>query len=273
MMVEAGLAELQRTLRHQFAEPALLERALTHRSCLGSSPAPSSASYPAPNGDLSTSLGETVVPQASADNEQLEYLGDAVLGMLVSEYLVRTFPDWTEGQLSKGRARLVNAASLCTAAKRLGVGSYLRLGRGEEKTGGREKPALLADAFEALVAAIYLDAGLVAAREFVGRALLDAAIVAEGSELGLSDHKSALQELLQARGLGTARYKVVREAGPDHQKTFWVEVSVPDVVTASGCGPNKKEAERAAAQQALERLRTEVDSGTASETPSGPELR
>ncbi len=278
MMVESGLAELQRTLGHQFAEPALLERALTHRSCLGSSPAQSSASYPIPLGGPSTSPGETVVsqaaiPQAIGDNEQLEYLGDAVLGMLVSEYLVRTFPDWTEGQLSKGRARLVNAASLYTAAKRLGVGDYLRLGRGEEKTGGREKPALLADAFEALVAAIYLDAGLVAAREFVGRALLEAAILAEGSELGLSDHKSALQELLQARGLGTARYKVVREAGPDHQKTFWVEVSVADVVSASGCGPNKKEAERSAAQQALERLRAATDSGTVSETPSEPELR
>jgi ribonuclease-3 len=262
MMVEAGLAELQRTLGHQFAESALLKRALTHRSCLGSSPATSQAPSQVP----SASSGEGAVPRVASDNEQFEYLGDAVLGMLVSEYLVRMFPDWTEGQLSKGRARLVNAASLHTAAKRLGLGGYLRLGRGEEKTGGREKPALLADAFEAIVAAIYLDAGLVAAREFVGRALLEAAIVAEGSELGLSDHKSALQELLQARGLGTARYKVVREAGPDHQKTFWVEVSVPDVVAASGCGPNKKEAERSAAQQALEQLRAGTDSGTASET-------
>jgi ribonuclease III len=236
-MLEPELEALQRTLGHHFADLALLQRALTHRS----------------------SLGDRTVPQALADNEQFEYLGDAVLGMLVSEHLVRAFPHWSEGQLSKGRARLVNAGSLCTAAKRLGVGEYLRLGRGEEKTGGREKPALLADAFEALVAAIYLDAGLVAAREFVARALLEAAIAAEGSELELSDHKSALQELLQARGLGAARYKVVREAGPDHQKTFWVEVSVAETAIASGCGPNKKEAERSAAQQALERLRAGTD--------------
>ena len=132
--------------------------------------------------------------------------------MIVSEYLVATFPDWSEGQLSKSRARLVNASSLCAAAKRLSLGNYLRLGRGEEKTGGREKPALLADAFEALIAAIYLDAGLAAARDFVKRALLETAIEAQGTRLELSDHKSALQEFLQARGLPPARYSVVREA-------------------------------------------------------------
>lgn len=238
-MLDPALTALQQTLGHQFADISFLERALTHRS----------------------SLGDRTVPQVSADNEQFEYLGDAVLGMLVSEYLVHAFPDWTEGQLSKGRARLVNAGSLCTAATRLGIGGYLRLGRGEEKTGGREKPALLADAFEALVAAIYLDGGLTVAREFVTRALLTAAIAAEGSELELSDHKSALQELLQARGLGAARYKVVKEAGPDHQKTFWVEVSVQEVVAASGSGPNKKEAERSAAQQALAQFRAETIEG------------
>ena len=189
-MLALGLAELQLTLGHRFAEPALLERALTHRSVAGHILVDRLSS------------GDRSGRQVPADNEQLEYLGDAVLGMLVSEYLVRAFPDWTEGQLSKGRARLVNASSLCKAAKRLGVGEYLRLGRGEEKTGGREKPTLLADAFEALVAAIYLDGGLVAAREFIARALLEMAIATEGSDLELSDHKSALQELLQARGLG-----------------------------------------------------------------------
>jgi ribonuclease-3 len=232
-MRENRLGELERAIGYRFHRPELLERALTHCSA-------------AP---------EEATAQARADNEQFEYLGDAVLGMLVSEYLVGTFAHWSEGQLSKSRARLVNAGSLCIAARRLALGSYLRLGKGEEKTGGREKPALLADAFEALVAAIYLDAGLPAAREFVKRALLDTAIELEGGGLELSDHKSALQEFLQARGLPVARYSVVREAGPDHQKIFWIEVNVPGLVNATGTGLNKKEAEQSAAAQALELLR------------------
>jgi len=232
-MSENRLEELGQTIGHRFRQQELLERALTHRSA-------------AP---------EEATTGIRADNEQLEYLGDAVLGMLVSEYLVGTFPGWSEGQLSKSRARLVNAASLCAAARRLNLGNYLRLGKGEEKTGGREKPALLADAFEALVAAIYLDAGLPASREFVKRALLDTAIDVEGSRLELSDHKSALQEFLQAKGFPSARYAVVREAGPDHRKTFWMEVDVPGLVNATGMGTNKKEAEQSAAAQALELLR------------------
>jgi ribonuclease-3 len=232
-MRENRLEELEHAIGYRFRQQELLERALTHRSA----------------------VPEEATTRIRPDNEQLEYLGDSVLGMLVSEYLVGTFADWSEGQLSKSRARLVSAASLCVAARRLALGNYLRLGKGEEKTGGREKPALLADAFEALVAAIYLDAGLPAAREFVKRALLNTAIEVEGSRLELSDHKSALQELLQARGLPSARYAVVREAGPDHQKTFWMQVDVPGLVNATGVGPNKKEAEQSAAAQALELLR------------------
>ena len=231
-MRENRLEELERAIGYQFRRPELLERALTHRSA----------------------VPEDAASQLRADNEQLEYLGDAVLGMVVSEYLIGAFAQWSEGQLSKSRARLVNAASLCLAARRLALGKYLRLGKGEEKTGGREKPALLADAFEALIAAIYLDSGLPAAREFVKRALLETAIGVQGSRLELSDHKSALQEYLQARGLSQARYTVVREAGPDHQKTFWIQVDVPGLVSAAGMGPNKKEAEQAAAAQALEQL-------------------
>ncbi len=232
-MRESRLEELHQAIGYRFRQPELLERALSHGSAALEDP----------------------TTGVRADNEQLEYLGDAVLGMLVSEYLVGTFPHWSEGQLSKSRARLVNAASLCIAARRLNLGNYLRLGKGEEKTGGREKPALLADAFEALVAAIYLDAGLSAAREFVKRALLDTAMEVEGSRLELSDHKSALQEFLQARGLPSARYALVREAGPDHQKTFWMQVDVPGFVNATGTGLNKKEAEQSAAAQALELLR------------------
>jgi ribonuclease-3 len=227
------LEELEQTIGYRFRQPELLERALTHRSA-------------AP---------DNTAGEIRADNEQLEYLGDAVLGMLVSEYLVGAFPHWSEGQLSKSRARLVNAASLYSAARRLNLGDHLRLGKGEEKTGGREKPALLADAFEAVVAAIYLDAGLPASREFVKRALLDEAVDVEGSRLELSDHKSALQEFLQARGLPSPRYTVVRETGPDHRKTFWIQVDVPGLVNATGTGGNKKDAEQSAASQALDLLR------------------
>jgi ribonuclease-3 len=228
-MSERQLEELEQVLGHRFRDPALADRALSHRSVVADR-------------------------AAAVNNEQLEYLGDAVLGMLVSEYLIRAFPHWTEGQLSKSRARLVNAGSLCAAARRLGLGEHMRFGRGEEKTGGRHKPALLGDAFEAIVAAIYLDGGLEAARGFVNRALLEVAVEAEGQRLELSDHKSALQELLQARGLPVARYNVVRETGPDHRKTFWVEVHVAGLVAAGGSGANKKEAEQSAAERALEQL-------------------
>jgi ribonuclease III len=231
-MMSAPLAQLEQLLGHHFSNPELAERALTHSSAV-------------PDRGVA----------GAGDNEQLEYLGDAVLGLVVSEYLVRAFPHWSEGQLSRSRARLVNTASLCEAAKRLGLGEHLRLGRGEEKTGGRLKPALLANAFEAVLAAIYQDAGLDGAREFVARSLLDAALEAGGTQLELSDHKSALQEWLQQRGMAPASYGVVREAGPDHQKTFWIEVSVAGLANATGMGPTKKEAEQSAAEQALERLR------------------
>jgi ribonuclease-3 len=230
-MAETSLDDLEKAIEHRFRDPDLLERALTHRSAAA------------------------VSGEVSAHNEQLEYLGDAVLGMIVSEYLLRAFPRWSEGQLSKSRARLVNASSLYAAARRLGLGEHLRVGRGEEKTGGREKPALLADAFEAVVAAIYLDAGLEAAGEFVTSALLRDAMDAEGQRLERSDYKSALQEFLQARGLPVARYDVVREAGPEHQKKFWVRVSVSSIASATGEGLTKKEAEQSAAERVWEQLR------------------
>src|SRR2546423_1004917 len=200
-MAQTWVHDLEQAIGHRFNEPALAARALTHRSAI------------ADRGIIGSR-------DAPAHNEQLEYLGDAVLEMIVSEHLVQAFPHWTEGQLSKSRARLVNASSLSSAARRLDLGRYLQLGRGEEKTGGREKPALLGDALEALVAAVYLDAGLEAARSFVKRALIDTAIEAHGDDLERSDHKSALQELLQKRGLPRAIYEVVLETGPDHRKMF-----------------------------------------------------
>jgi ribonuclease III len=236
-MVDSCLADLEQALGYRFLNPGLAEQALTHSSVATERE--------------SSGLGS---------NEQLEYLGDAILEMLVSEYLFTAYPDWSEGQLSKGRARLVNAAALASAARRLGLGGHLRLGRGEEKTGGREKPALLGDAFEAVVAAIYLDAGLPAAREFVIRTLIDVSRESQASELGFSDHKSALQEFLQARTLPGAIYEVVRESGPDHRKTFWVEVSVPGSASATGAGATKKEAEQLAAEQALVQLQWQLQS-------------
>jgi ribonuclease-3 len=232
-MVLSRLDDLERILGHRFGDRSLLEHAVTHSSAVADA-------------------GES---PSGHDNERLEFLGDAVLGMLVSDYLLAAFPAWSEGQLSRGRARLVNSASLAAVARRLGLGEYLQLGRGEEKSGGRRKPALLADAFEAVVGAMYLDGGLVPAREFVSRTLLAPAVQAHGPLLGRGDSKSELQELLQKNGWPAAQYSVLQETGPDHRKTFLVEVSVAGHVTASGFGASKKESEQAAAQQALEQLR------------------
>ncbi|MCL6567131.1 MAG: ribonuclease III [Acidobacteriia bacterium] len=229
-MRDSELETLEARLGHRFASRQWLERALTHRSHSAEADA------------------------AQQDNERLEFLGDAVLTLLASEFLIDRFPDWTEGQLSKGRARLVNAASLAAAARRLELGRFLRLGRGEEKTGGREKPTLLADAFEALIAAVYLDAGLAAAAEVARRALFEPALHEQPELLSRSDDKSALQEWLQARGRAPAEYCVVAESGPDHCKTFTVEVRIEGESVAVARGGSKKEAELAAAQQALDRL-------------------
>ncbi len=214
-IADAALEERQ---GHKFSNPELLDRALTHSSAI-----------PELRGT------GTDVPADLAylsDNERLEFLGDAVLELLASEYLLAAFPGWTEGQLSKSRARIVNASSLELAGRRLRLGEHLRLGRGEEKTGGREKQTLLADAFEAVVAAVYLDAGLHAA----------------------SDRKSALQEFLQGRGQAPAEYRLAGESGPDHQKTFEIEVWVNGECLARGTGSTKKEAEQQAARSALEQL-------------------
>ena len=233
--------ELEASLEHRFENANLLERALTHSSFLQQlKPAgPSRAD---------------AAPRDAGDNERLEFLGDAVLGLLATEYLIRRFPDWNEGTLSKSRSRLVNEGSLQEVARRLCLGDYLRLGRGEEKTGGREKPALLADAVEAVVGALYLDGGLAPARRFLGRWLFDPAIQQGTGWLGQTDYKSALQELLQARGNAPANYRILRESGPDHRKVFCVEVIVNARTVASAEGTSKKEAEQSAARLALQEL-------------------
>ena len=227
-------------LGYEFSERKLLERALTHSSAVP---------------ELRAARGEEISFTGSEvqDNERLEFLGDAVLELLTSEHLVTNFPEWSEGQLSKSRARIVNAHSLELTARRLLLGEHLRLGRGEEKTGGREKPALLADAFEAVVAAMYLDGGLAPVRELLRRTLFPQ-VLENGERISESDRKSALQEYLQAKGDLPAEYRLARESGPDHQKTFLVEVWVKGDCLANAEGSTKKEAEQRAARLALEKL-------------------
>jgi ribonuclease-3 len=232
--------QFEQRLGHRFQRWELLEEALTHSSAVS---------------ELRADRTEEITVRTRPNNnERFEFLGDAVLELLTREYLLGKFPEWSEGQLSKSRARIVNARSLEAAARRLAIGEYLRLGRGEEKTRGREKPALLADAFEAVVAAIYLDAGLNAAREVLRRILFEHALEERGEGIAESDQKSALQEFLQQRGQSPAEYRLAGESGPDHQKVFQVEVWARGDRLASGEGGTKKEAEQRAARSALEQL-------------------
>ncbi len=227
--------ELEEKLGHHFASEERLERALTHRSRRG--------------------VSEQI------DNERLEFLGDRVLGLVASERLFRAFPEWDSGKLSKGLARIVSEPSIHEAACALNLGAYLRIGPGEEKTGGREKKRLLADAYEAVVGAIYMDAGLSAASDFLDRTLLQAALANQLDGLDRGDYKSALQEWLQERSLGMAEYRLRGESGPEHEKIFDVELWHAGKLLASASGRSKKEAEQSAAMQALAEL--EHTNGTA----------
>ena len=220
---------LQEAIGYRFRDRGTLEHALTHRSRA--------------NEDVTGGV---------ADNESLEFLGDAVLGFVISERLFAAFPDRDEGQKSKMKAALVSTPALARQASRLGLGEHLLLGRGEEKTGGRRKRALLADGYEALIAALYLDGGMDAARAFILREiepLLDE--VAGAVTIG-DDHKSALQEVLQGRGDPLPEYVVTAEDGPAHRRLFTVEVRVRGIVLGEGEGRTKKDAEREAARKALD---------------------
>ena len=196
-----------------------------------------------------TSRANEDVSGGVVDNESLEFLGDAVLGFVVADMLFREFPDFDEGQKSKIKASLVSTATLARQAERLQLGDHLLLGRGEEKTGGRRKQALLADGYEALIAAIYLDGGIEHARAFIAREfapLIDD--VRRGTASPAQDYKSALQELVQAREPAAARVPARRHVGPDHDKRFEVEVLVAGEALARASGPSKKEAEQEAAR-------------------------
>ncbi len=213
---------------YRFRDRGLLEHALTHRS----------KAHEDPSGGVS-------------DNESLEFLGDAVLGLVVSEALFRAFPTYSEGQKSKIKANLVSTTALAEMAEVMGLGNHMILGRGEEKTGGRQKQALLADTCEALIAAIYLDGGLEPARQFLLRELSSQIGDARQPEYFGRDHKSRLQERLQALGRPLPVYRVASEVGPDHHKLFHVEVVVGAEVIAHGAGRTKKEAEQEGARLAL----------------------
>jgi ribonuclease-3 len=218
---------LEETIGYAFADPGLLETALTHRSY------------------ANEQRGQRV-----ADNERLEFLGDAVLDFYVSEQLVRRLPDWSEGDLSQGRAALVNEGALAAHARRLQLGTLLRLGRGEDRSGGRDKDSLLCDVLEALIGALLLDGGI-GACERVLEGLLGEPIRALRERIRVeSDPKTSFQEWLAARGESPPRYRVLREIGPPHSRTFTVGVTVGGQIAAVGSGPSKKVAERRAAQAA-----------------------
>ncbi|HSW40781.1 MAG TPA: ribonuclease III, partial [Acidobacteriota bacterium] len=188
-------------------------------------------------------------------NESLEFLGDAVLGFLVSARIFRHFPQSTEGELSKIKAYLVSAVNLAKLAESIRLGEFIRLGRGEEKTGGREKRAIIVDAYEAIIGAVYLDGGIEAADEFLGRQLEAFLENLNIQQLTYGDFKSALQEHLHDLGYPEPVYTVVNETGPDHRKIFVVRVTVKGEVIAESSGKSKKEAQQSAAHLALERLK------------------
>ena len=226
-----NLDELEQTLDYRFARRNLLVQALTHSSFAHEN-----------------SFGPV------EDNERMEFLGDSILGFLVSEALCEARPNLSEGQLSKLKGFLVSSANLVQCAEQIDLGHYLRLGKGEEKTGGRGKQALLVDAFEALIAAIYLDGGMERVRNIVLRFFT--LQIGDISDAGahVPDFKSALQEGLQARGQKTADYTLIEALGPDHQKLFTVDVLIDGVAVARGRGLTKKAAEQAAAMQAMSLL-------------------
>jgi ribonuclease-3 len=228
------LEPLERRIAYRFKDRGMLEHALTHRSRV--------------HEDASGGV---------FDNESMEFLGDSVLGFVIADMLFREFPQHNEGQKSKLKASLVSSASLARLGSQLDLGGFLILGRGEEKTGGRFKQAIIADCYEALIAAIYLDGGIEPARKFIETQFAD--LIGEARRTGAEasftdDWKSALQEWLQSRGRGLPAYRLAEELGPAHRRRFIVEVVVEGDAVARAEGKSKKEAAQSAARAALEKL-------------------
>ncbi len=235
-MAGATLEELEARIAYRFQNPALLQEAFTHSSCVQEG------------------------LHAGHDNELMEFLGDAVLNFTVTTHLVKTFPDYDEGQLSMARASLVSAAHLAEVAEALSLGRYLRLGPAEERTGGRKKAGILVDSVEALLAAVYQDGGIAPARAFVENFVLPHDLEAAGA-LAPTNFKGELQEYLQSQRQGPAEYWVAEESGLEHQKVFVVEVRIGATLTARGQGGSKKAAEQQAASHALDLLRRRERTG------------
>lgn len=238
-----NLDSLEQILAYRFSDRDLLSRAMTHRSW----------------------AHEQVSPRPGRDarflhNEALEFLGDSVLGLIVADYLFRAYPRATEGELSRMKHRLVSAPALAKASADLGLGEFLRFGRGEEKSGGRRKRALLADVFEAVTGAIFVDGGLEAAAAFVGRAMGEDLRRADPVAAAAADPKTTLQERLQATHQATPEYKVVEAVGPPHHRTFHVELSW-NGGKVRGEGGTIKAAEAEAARAALEQMEGPPASG------------
>jgi len=227
------LGALQQILGISFNDPSLLEQALVHSSYINENPC-----------------------LASTSNERLEFLGDAILDMVVAEKLYQDCPQLNEGEMTKLRSALVRQDTLFRMAKTVKLGDYLYLGKGEEAGGGRNKPANLAGALEAVIAAIFLDQGLASARSFI-LGLLDKELQKVISQGTRADYKSQLQEFIQARWQQTPTYHVIESTGPDHDKRFTVEVKVGETVLGSGSGKGKRRAETEAARSALNRLLTD----------------
>src|SRR5229473_7586700 len=256
-MKEREITALEAALGYHFRRRAVIEQAVTHSSQAREQEAQQAAE----------------AKYQVSDNEQLEFLGDAVLSLVTSEELFQRFPQFREGELSKLRAHLVSERHLIQVAQELELGHYLRLGRGEEKSGGRGKTALLVDALEAILAAVYLDGGLEAARQFVVRYIVAPELERmerEGGALPLTDFKSALQEALQGLGMPQPSYVLVQEAGPEHSKIFTVEARLnavdgrrPAEFVGSAPGSRKKNAEQDAARQVLTYLAAHSKAGGA----------
>ncbi len=219
--------ELEEKLGYHFRDRGLLEHAMTHSSYA--------------NEHRGAGL---------TSNERLEFLGDSVLGVVVADYLFRTHLDMPEGELTRTRAALVCEGSLHEVARSLNLGRYLRLGKGEDAGGGRKRPSILADATEAMLAAVYLDGGMEAVRPIIRALILDK----EREKAADRDYKTALQELVQRTPGASVSYRLMRESGPDHCRSFEMEASVDGKVIGTGAGRTKKEAEQMAAKAALEKL-------------------